>query len=204
MDGGYDDGYKSCDCFWGIQPGSLILRLKDLVGDFSGLRVLDAGCGEGKNAAFLARLGASVDAFDVSDHAIRHAWALWAEHPNINLRVADARRLPMAANSYDIVVAYGLLHCLRTQAEIEGVTQRLMRCTRRNGLHVVCTFNSRHQELHAHPGFSPVLLPHTFFENLYAKWCVIHSSDTDLHETHPHNKLPHTHSMTRLIARKEA
>lgn len=203
MDGGYDEGYKSCACFWGIQPGSLILCLKDLVGDFSGLRVLDAGCGEGKNAAFLAGRGASVDAFDVSDHAIGHARALWVEHPSIKWQVADARQLPIADNSYDIVVAYGLLHCLRTQAEIESVAERLMRCTRRSGLHVVCTFNNRHQELQAHPRFSPALLPHTFFENLYAGWSMIYSSDSDLHETHPHNNLPHTHSMTRLITRKE-
>ncbi|HEV7299828.1 MAG TPA: class I SAM-dependent methyltransferase [Tepidisphaeraceae bacterium] len=203
MDGGYDEGYKKCSCFWGTQPGSLILRLRDIVGDFAGLRVLDAGCGEGKNAAFLAGLGASVDAFDVSETALEHARMLWPDRSNIEWQIADARQLPISHDSYDIVIAYGLFHCLQNQREVVDLAHRLMRCTRRGGLHVVCTFNHRHQELHAHPGFSPVLLPHVFFETLYAGWSMIHHSDTDLHETHPHNNLPHKHSMTRLIARKE-
>ena len=203
MDGGYDEGYKACNCFWGTQPGSLILRLKEAIGDFKGLRVLDAGCGEGKNAAYLAGLGATVDAFDLSDKAIEHARVLWADHVNVNWEVADARELRISDDSYDIVVAYGLLHCLRTPTEVATLTHRLMKATRKQGFHVVCSFNDRHQELHAHPGFKPVLLPHSFFEALYMNWKLIHSSDTDLHEAHPHNNLPHTHSMTRLIARKE-
>ena len=31
---------------------------------------------------------------------------------------------------------------------------------------------------------------------------MLEVSDTDLVETHPHNQVRHTHSMTRLIARK--
>lgn len=203
MDGGYDEGYKACSCFWGTQPGSLVLRLKDVIGNFAGLRVLDAGCGEGKNAAYFAELGASVDAFDISDAAIEHARLLWVNHPNVNWQVADARELPISDGSYDFVVAYGLLHCLRTRTEVEEVTHRLMRATREKGYHVVCSFNDRHQELHAHAGFAPVLLPHSVYEGLYTGWKVIHSSDSNLYETHPHNNVPHTHSMTRLIVRKE-
>lgn len=203
MDGGYEDCYKACDCFWGTRPGSLILQLKDVVRSFAGLRVLDAGCGEGKNAVYLAGLGASVDAFDLSERAVAHATSLWTGYPSVNWKVADARSIPLPADSYDLVIAYGLLHCLRDRHEVVDLARRLMGCTRRTGFHVVCTFNDRHQELDAHPGFSPVLLPHTFYESLYAGWSIIHSSDTDLHETHPHNNVPHTHSMTRLIARKE-
>ena len=166
--------------------------------------MLDAGCGEGKNAAYLSKLGAQVDAFDVSDRAIAHARTLWAGCSNVRWQVADARRVHLPENSYDVVVAYGLLHCVRDQCEVVDLVSRLKRCTRQAGLHVVCTFNDRHQELHAHPGFSPLLLPHTFYESLYAGWSVIHCTDSNLRETHPHNRLPHVHSMTRLIARKES
>jgi hypothetical protein len=37
---------------------------------------------------------------------------------------------------------------------------------------------------------------------MYRGWTLLHQSDEDLHETHPHNSIPHVHSMTRLIARK--
>ena len=58
IDGGYDSGYRACPCFWGSDPGSLVSRLATIVPSFTGLQVLDAGCGEGKNAIFLAGKGA--------------------------------------------------------------------------------------------------------------------------------------------------
>ena len=54
MSGGYDEGYIASDCFWGEEPGSLIRQLGEVLTDFAGLSVLDAGCGEGKNAVHLS------------------------------------------------------------------------------------------------------------------------------------------------------
>ena len=70
------------------------------------------------------------------------------------------------------------------------------------GFNVVCAFNARHQDLTAHPGFAPVLLPHDEYTALYTHWQLLHSTDSDLSEVHPHNGIRHTHSMTRIIARK--
>ena len=69
MNGGYDAGYIACPCFWGRSPGSLVRLLDKYIVDFSGMEVLDAGCGEGKNAAFLSQRGARVRAIDVSEAA---------------------------------------------------------------------------------------------------------------------------------------
>lgn len=67
---------------------------------------------------------------------------------------------------------------------------------------VICAFNVRRQELDAHPGFSPTLLSHEDYLAAYASWDLVKESDSDLTETHPHNNLEHTHSMTRILARK--
>jgi 2-polyprenyl-3-methyl-5-hydroxy-6-metoxy-1,4-benzoquinol methylase len=61
--GGYDDGYSRCACFWGRSPGSLVQRFIAKV-PCKGLRVIDLGCGEGKNAYALAHAGALVTAVD--------------------------------------------------------------------------------------------------------------------------------------------
>jgi hypothetical protein len=37
---------------------------------------------------------------------------------------------------------------------------------------------------------------------MFRAWDMIEASDTDLHEAHPNNNIPHTHSMTRIIVRK--
>ena len=58
MNGGYDAGYLACSCFWGVEPGKLMQQLAAHIPDFTDFNVLDAGCGEGKNAAFAATRGA--------------------------------------------------------------------------------------------------------------------------------------------------
>jgi hypothetical protein len=100
-------------------------------------------------------------------------------------------------------VAYGLLHCLNDVGTVTATVRALQLWTAPGGWNVVCSFNDRHQELaEAHPGFQPTLLPHETYVNYYSGWELLFSSDQDLYETHPHNSIPHGHSMTRLIARK--
>jgi 2-polyprenyl-3-methyl-5-hydroxy-6-metoxy-1,4-benzoquinol methylase len=203
MRGGYDEGYKACTCFWGRQPGRLVIRLYEHIHTFAGLRVLDVGCGEGKNAAFLAGHGAEVSAIDVSAAAIRNAKMAWPELDRVAWEVADISALKLTSDSYDVVVLYGILHCLDSADEVRAIIERLGQATRAGGYHVVCAFNDRRQELHAHPGFSPTLLKHEAYLDLYRGWHHLFATDTDLYETHPHNNIPHTHSMTRIIAQKE-
>ena len=50
LDGGYDVGYRAVTGFWGTAPSSLVVRYL-ATHDVAGLKVLDAGAGEGKNAA---------------------------------------------------------------------------------------------------------------------------------------------------------
>ena len=78
----------------------------------------------------------------------------------------------------------------------------LQAATAPGGYNVVCVFNDRQQDLTAHPGFTPTLLRHTDYLGLYSSWELVYASDEDLHEIHPHNGVPHMHSLTRLIARK--
>lgn len=200
--GGYEEGYQACSCFWGTEPGSLVRMIPEIVPSLEGARVLDAGCGEGKNAHYLASKGALVRAVDVSSKAIENGRYAFADKVGITWQLADVRCMELDAESYEIVVAYGLLHCLQNEDEVTEVVRRFKKATIKNGVNIICAFNDRYQELSAHPGFTPLLLGHQRFLELYSDWNLICSSDSDLTESHPHNRLPHRHSMTRLIARK--
>jgi 2-polyprenyl-3-methyl-5-hydroxy-6-metoxy-1,4-benzoquinol methylase len=202
MTGGYDDGYRQCACFWGTEPGSFLRLLQRQGLTFPGLNILDAGCGEGKNAAFLARQGALVDAIDVSEVAILNGCRQWADLAGLRWQVGDVRQFELPQEYYDVVVAYGLLHCLPSVPEVLRVLTRLQDTTRRSGYLVLCAFNVRHQELEAHPGFVPSLISHAAYLATFSGWQIIADSDSDLTERHPHNNIEHTHALTRILARK--
>jgi cyclopropane fatty-acyl-phospholipid synthase-like methyltransferase len=200
--GGYEDGYRDCSCFWGTEPGSLIKKLAEFIGTLNNLNVLDVGCGEGKNAVYLASRGATVLAVDISMTAITNGRRYFPEFESITWKVADVLDLRLEVHTFDIVIAYGLFHCLSSADDVAKLINRLQAATKNGGFHVVCCFNSRYQDLSAHPGFNPILLSHQHIISYYKDWDLLHSSDSDLVETHPHNRIEHCHSMTRFIARR--
>lgn len=198
--GGYDRGYLACPMFWPDRPGSLLLPL-EANSELSGGHALDVGCGEGTNAAWLASKGYAVQAVDVSNLALEHAAS---KYPRTDVRWTHASVVDLVPDrsEHDIVVAYGLLHCI-PESDLERVVGQLQGWTAGGALLVVVAFNDRSQDLgRAHPGFSPTLRSHDFYLETLAGWDLITATDTDLHETHPDTLVPHHHSMTRIVARK--
>lgn len=86
-----------------------------LLGDVAGLRVLDAGCGEGRFARMLAERGARVVGVDLSPRMIELA----REEEERELRgieylVGDLADLsPLRRGSFDLAVAYMSIHDVR-------------------------------------------------------------------------------------------
>ena len=203
MSGGYDKGYRSCSCFWGKEPGSFVVRLVNLVGNLDGRLVLDAGCGEGKNAVYLKSHGADVHAVDISAQAIKNGQRLWESMVQPYWSIVDVRHLMLRPAQYDIIVAYGLLHCLSNEVEVREAITAFKEATVPGGYNVICALNSRVSYFDgAHTDFQPCMLPHSYYIGCYSDWKIIKQSDSDLFETHPHEKIAHTHSVTRLLSRK--
>jgi cyclopropane fatty-acyl-phospholipid synthase-like methyltransferase len=198
--GGYESGYAACDCFWGAEPSTYVLRLTQKTG-LLGFRVLDVGCGEGKNAGYLAKSGADVVGVDISKRALDHAKKLY-QGGRVTWLHADVCEQSWPAAYFDAVIAYGLFHCLSASMEIESLWQKLSDATRVGGYHVICTFNDRDQDLSGHPDFLPCLMSHRFYLGLYNGWQIEAESDETIFEMHPHNLIRHHHSLTRILARK--
>jgi tellurite methyltransferase len=198
--GGYDAGYRGCSCFWGRDPGRLVAWLTDHF-ELAGARVLDLGCGEGKNAARLAEIGCDVEAWDVSAAGLRNARKAW-QTINVRWLLKDAIDIATEMRDFQIVIAYGLLHCL-AEDSIGYLVKHMQRVTVPGGFNIVVCFNNRLNSARlAHPGFEPSLLPHSYYREFYDKWELLYCTDEDLHERHPTNNIDHTHSMTRIVARK--
>jgi 2-polyprenyl-3-methyl-5-hydroxy-6-metoxy-1,4-benzoquinol methylase len=94
-----------------------------LAGSVDGLRVLDAGCGEGRFARMLAESGATVTGIDLAPRMIEIARETEAANPlGIKYHVADMADLStFEAGSFDLAVAYVSL--VDVPAYEEAITQ---------------------------------------------------------------------------------
>src|SRR5262245_35945072 len=83
------------------------------LGDVTGLRVLDFGCGHGMASVVLARRGARVTAFDLSPGYLTEAGQrARATGVAIDFVQADGARLPFADDAFDRVWGNAVLHHL--------------------------------------------------------------------------------------------
>ncbi|MCL5994999.1 MAG: methyltransferase domain-containing protein [Chloroflexi bacterium] len=122
----YDDpqffeGYSQMERFqsgWGLamEHSSFV----ELVGDVSGRRVLDLGCGAGQLAFYLAEAGAAeVIGIDASERMLDVARAQWT-HPRISYRQASMEDAGFPSEAFDLVVSSLALHYVRDYAGLVG------------------------------------------------------------------------------------
>jgi len=110
------------------------------------LRILDAGCGYGRNLVWLLREGAAVFAVDANAEGVAHVRALAAELapslPAGNFRVAQIEALPFADGFADAVICNSVLHFARDEQHFLAMVTELWRVLRVGGL-LFCRLGSR-------------------------------------------------------------
>lgn len=91
-----------------LGPTAEVKALSDMLTESA--RILDVGCGEGRNAVYLANRGCRVDAFDLSENAIGIARSIAArEKAEVNFFVCDLNTF-IFEREYEAIIAYGVLH----------------------------------------------------------------------------------------------
>lgn len=98
-----------------------------LAGDLKGKRALVPGCGFGEDAIRLARLGAEVEAFDISPDVVEIARRRCAEfgYAGVNFGVMPSEALSFPDNSFDLVLFIDILHHVDIPATIAEVVRVL-------------------------------------------------------------------------------
>lgn len=101
------------------------------IGDVKNKTILDYGCGTGIHSVILAKLGADVEAFDISAQAIRSAkFKARANKVKIKFKCNAAPRLPYSDNKFDLIVGNAILHHVHSYRE---VGKELYRVLKKNG-----------------------------------------------------------------------
>jgi SAM-dependent methyltransferase len=103
-----------------------------------GDRVLDAGCGSGRNLTYLFRSGIDVSAADRNPHAIaevRDLAAQLAPHlPADNFRVEPIDRLSFPDASFTVVISSAVLHFAVDDAEFDRMVAAMWRALAPGGV----------------------------------------------------------------------
>jgi SAM-dependent methyltransferase len=101
-------------------------------------RVLDAGCGDGRNLVYLLQRGADCYGVDRDEAAVAACRRLAATHapalPDSHFRVADLARLPFADGSMDAVICSAVLHFAEDEAEWSAMVSDAWRVLAAGGL----------------------------------------------------------------------
>jgi 2-polyprenyl-3-methyl-5-hydroxy-6-metoxy-1,4-benzoquinol methylase len=120
-------------------PGEWLVEHRELLERRGGGRALDVACGDGRNSRYLAELGFSVVAADVSDVAV-DALATAARERGLPVaaRVVDLEAESLPAGEYDVIVNLNFL-----QRDLFGALEAGLRP---GGLLVFETFAPAHVE----------------------------------------------------------
>ena len=108
----YENWYAGDDYYWGTEPAEFCDELIRLRPFPKAKKVLDIGCGEGKDAVYMAMQGYKVTAFDLTENGIAKTKRLADEKGvKIDAYVDDINSFT-AGDTYDIVYSTGTVQYL--------------------------------------------------------------------------------------------
>lgn len=136
----YEKLYSGNDYYWGLEPADFLDELIDLVSNRNGkIKVLDIGCGEGKDAVYMAEKGFDVTAFDLTESGIKKTKALAAKrNVTLNAFVADINTF-ILDDEFDIIYSTGTIQYLQ-EKNINDFFRKIKKMTAVNGFNYFNVF----------------------------------------------------------------
>lgn len=196
----YDKRYDQDEYYWGLKPSSNCFRVLEILPPDRPLKVLDAGCGEGRDAVFFASRGYEVTAFDISPVGIEKAMRL-ADKADVSLDafVADINEFRLT-DTFDIIFSTGVLQYIPKDLRSE-VLDNYCQFTNPGGINALSVFVSKlfivrapDEEQTSHRWISGELLTH------YHDWKIEFTTE-EIFDCMS-SGVPHQHAISRVIARK--
>lgn len=129
----YDEVYKSNEFYWGQLPSEMCGKVLKYFPPINKPKLLDIGCGEGKDSSFFSKCGYEVDAFDISTSGINKLNSLAiSNNVSINAFVSDImEHEPIAL--YDVVFSSGVLHYIEPSI-VKSIMKKYKKCVKINGI----------------------------------------------------------------------
>jgi tellurite methyltransferase len=197
----YDGRYERPEYYWGKTPSQTCYRVLQLLPPDRPLRLLDIGCGEGRNAVFFARNGYQVTAFDTSPTGVEKTKQLAAAAGvPVEAFVADINDYRLDT-PFDVLFSTGVLQYVPVERR-HGLFANYREHTTLGGLNVFSVFvrkpfipKAPDAEETAHKWISGELL--TYYHDWRIEFCTEEIFDC------MSNGVPHQHAINRVVARNQ-
>ena len=196
----YEQRYQIDGFYWGVKPNDLALELLKHVYPDRPMKLLDIGCGEGRDAVFFAKIGFEVTAFDVAEAGLEKGRKLAEAHNvHVNFIQADLRTF-RTDETFDVIYSSGVIHHIRPDFRDE-LFAHYREHTVPGGYNVFNVFVQKpyipvppDSDGDDDSWFSGELL------RIYADWHIPAFREEEFQC--PSGDIPHMHCMESLIARK--
>jgi len=197
----YDGRYEEPGYYWGRTPSQICYRVLQLLPPDRPLRLLDIGCGEGRNAVFFARNGYQVTAFDASPRGVEKTKQLAADAGvTINAFVADINVFRLT-ELFDVLFSTGVLQYVPQEAR-RGLFAHYQEHTATGGLNAFSVLvrkpfipEAPDADKNAHQWLSGELM--TYYHDWRMEFCTEEIFDC------MSGGIPHQHAVNRMVAREQ-
>ena len=197
----YDELYRSESLYWSARPSAVCYEILKRMPPDRAIKLLDIGCGEGRNASFFARNGYEVDAFDISEKGVEKAARL-AKEIGVSLDVFPGNVLEhRLSEEYDILFSTPVFQCI-PEAMRPEILEDYKAFTRPGGLNVFSVFVTKpfippapDSDANSSPWRSGELF--SYYHDWRIEWCAEEVFDC------MSSGIPHQHAVNRMIAKKE-
>ena len=200
MQNPYDQKYDRQEYYWGKEPSPICYKILQSLPPVKPLKLLDIGCGEGRNAVFFARNGYEVTAFDLSLQGVEKT-KHYADEVGVPIEVFQASLNDFRLKeNFDIIFGVGVLHYVLPELRKE-VFDNYRTFTNDNGLNVFSVFvrkpfipRAPDAEKTAHKWLSGELFG--YYHDWKIEFCEEEIFDCNS------SGIAHKHAVNRIIARK--
>jgi len=197
----YDSRYSKKEFYWGLKPHNLVVDSIQHLPKNS--KVLDLGCGEGKDSFFLAKNNFNVTAIDFSEEGIRKLNAFAKkEKLNIKTDVSDVKSYLQDCEKFDAIFAMNVLQFI-DEKNIFKTIQQIQSKTKPKGLNVIASFVAETPKQK-----KMVLSKGRYFfdegelKELYKDWKILFYEEK-LGDWETHGEPRHRHFTVKIIAQKK-
>jgi len=196
----YNSRYSKKEFYWGIKPHKLVVdSIKYLP---SSAKVLDLGCGEGKDSFYLAKKGFNVTSVDISEVFINKLKD-FAKKENLKIKadVSNANNFLDNCEEFDAIFCINILQFI-DRKNIFSIIDKIKSKTKPKGISVIASFvaeTEKQKKMVLSKG--RYLFDEAELKEIYKDWKILFYEEK-LGDWETHGEPKHRHFMVKLIAQK--